>query len=195
MSWHSSADHAKLGLWNLAKSSVDITESSKWALQASQSGGDTGSQPDAIQESSKSLALGLLLIGLQGDWLWSVFFHFGHNSPQAHLVLPKLGNVALVGVSGAITGHLVVPSHSQEQCWPALGSPSEEPKFISTHSTGDQSRNACNQGENTMSDCLEIARWPWGGLYHHSPSAVFTLLAEGASNICPPTNSFLYRRK
>lgn len=86
--------------------------------EVSQSGGVMDSEPAAIQESSKGLTLGLLFIELQGDWLWSVFFYSGHNFTGQPWAMTQF-----VDVSGAIRGHLIVPTQSLVKTWTMLACP------------------------------------------------------------------------
>lgn len=99
---------------------------SRWSLslheigpeELSQSGGGTDSESAAIQESSKGLPLESLFIGLQSDWLWSVFFHSGHNFTRQPWAM-----IQFVEVSGAIKGHLIVTTHSLVKTWTMLACP------------------------------------------------------------------------
>lgn len=70
---------------------------------------------------------------------------------------PVWAMIQLAGVSGAIRRHLIVPSHSQEQCWPALWSLRSACSFLLTVLV-IKARTL----ENMMLACFEIARWPYG---------------------------------
>lgn len=124
MCWHPSADkhqnRAELGFLIFMTSSVDDCWTfMKLALKVSQSGRSWVTAA-AIHHSSRGLTWESLFIGLQDNWLRSVFVH---NSPRAHLVLPRLGNNPVGKSWGAIRGHLIVPTHSPIKTRTMLGHP------------------------------------------------------------------------